>query len=74
MEHNNFKKPDAGCDKYGDQRLELAKLLRDEVFDKLNLSWYIENGTLLGAWRNGKFIKHDDDFDIGVLINSKEEI
>jgi len=49
-------------------------LLRDEVLDKLNLSWYIENGTLLGAWRNGKFIKHDDDFDIGVLINSKEEI
>ena len=27
----------------------------------------LENGTLLGAMRNGTFIPHDDDFDVAVL-------
>ena len=34
------------------------------------LPWFIESGTLLGAWRSGKFILHDDDFDIGVCLSS----
>ena len=29
----------------------------------------IENGTLLGAWRSGKFIPHDDDFDMAMFID-----
>lgn len=74
MEKNNFKKPDAGCDKYGSQRLELAVYLKQNILNSLNLPWFIENGTLLGAWRNGKFIAHDDDFDFAILINSKKEI
>ncbi len=74
MERNNFKKPDAGCDKYGSQRLELALYLKNYILSELNREWFIENGTLLGAWRNGKFIPQDDDFDIAMLINSKEEI
>ena len=36
MEKNNFKKEDAGCDKYGSQRLELAVYLRDHVLDNLH--------------------------------------
>jgi len=74
MEKNNFKKEDAGCDKYGKQRLELAVYLKQNVLNDLNLPWFIENGTLLGAWRNGKFIAHDDDFDYAILINTKTEI
>ena len=74
MEKNNFKKEDAGCDKYGKQRLELAVYLKQNVLNSLNLPWFIENGTLLGAWRNAKFIAHDDDFDYGILIKNKEEI
>lgn len=73
MEWNNFKKQDAGCDKYGKQRLELAVYLRDNILYKYN-NYFIENGTLLGAYRNGKFIAHDDDFDFTFLLNSLEEI
>ena len=36
--------------------------------------WFIENGTLLGAWRNGKFIPHDDDFDMVMLIDTLDDI
>jgi phosphorylcholine metabolism protein LicD len=74
MEYNNYKKPDAGCDKYGIPRLEMAVYLRDNILNLLDIHWFIENGTLLGAIRNNKFIPHDDDFDIGILIDSKDEI
>ena len=74
MEKNNYKKEDAGCDIYGKQRLELALYLKNNILPYIKNEWFIENGTLLGAWRNGKFIKHDDDFDIGILLNSKEDI
>ena len=74
MEKNNFKKEDAGCDKYGNQRLELAVYLKQNILNNLALPWFIENGTLLGAWRNGKFIAHDDDFDYAMLINNRDEI
>jgi len=74
MEWNNYKKPNAGCDIYGAQRLKLAAYLRDSVFPNINHPCFIENGTLLGAWRNSKFIPHDDDFDFAMLIEAKEDI
>ena len=74
MEKNNSKKPDAGCDKYGKQRLELSLFVKNNVLKFIPNTWFIENGTLLGAWRDQKFIPHDDDFDIAILLNSIEEI
>lgn len=73
MEWNNYKKIDAGCDIYGKPRLELAVYLRDNILNKFN-NYFIENGTLLGAYRNSKFIAHDDDFDFALTINNKNEI
>ena len=66
---NNFKSPISGMDKYGKPRMNLAVFLRDKVLNKLDIPWTIENGTLLGAWRNGSFILHDDDFDIAMFCN-----
>ena len=54
MEWNNFKNPNAGCDKYGKYRLELALYLKNNILN--NYIYFIENGTLLGAYRNNKFI------------------
>ena len=74
MEYNNFKNIEAGNNKFGIPRLELAVYLRDNVLNQLDKQNFIENGTLLGAYRNNKFIDLDDDFDFGILLTFKEEI
>jgi len=71
---NNYKNPCSGCDIYGDQRLKLALTLKEKVFSKFNIDYCIENGTLLGAYRNHKFIPHDDDFDFAVFIKDKSNV
>ena len=71
LEYNNFKIPGTGCDLYGNPRLELALELHNKILPKIKKHYFIENGTLLGAWRNNKFIPHDDDFDFGILLDDK---
>ena len=54
LEKTNFKTYLAGNIYYGDQRLELAIYLKNHVLKDLDNHWFIENGTLLGAYRNNK--------------------
>ena len=47
-----------------------------KVFDELNIDFWLEFGTLLGAIREKNFIGHDIDIDIGVYLqdyDSKNE-
>lgn len=74
MEYNNYKNIESGCDKYGNDRLKLAYFLHTKILSTLDISYVIENGTLLGAWRNKKFIPHDDDFDYAIFIKNVEEV
>ena len=48
----------------------------DKVFIELKIDYWLDFGTLLGAYRNKDFIKHDLDIDIGMYLidyNSKNE-
>lgn len=64
------KQAGSGCDVYGTQRLQLAKCVMPLLSHR---HWWIENGTLLGAVRNGAFIPHDDDLDLAVLVEDSVE-
>jgi len=50
------------------RKQEATKNLKDfkEILDKLNVSFWLEGGTLLGAYRDKDFCKDDeDDIDLG---------
>ena len=66
----------AGCDIWGERRLALAVIVKSFLNGEggKSVPWFIESGTLLGAWRSGKFIPHDDDFDIGVCLPSWSDV
>lgn len=46
----------------------MVENLRDirEIFDKHNIKFWLDWGTLLGAIRNGKIIEWDHDIDLGI--------
>ena len=51
------------------KRKEAAKkglLLAKKIFEKLNVEFWLSNGTLLGAARDKDLITHDTDLDTGV--------
>ncbi|XP_077994409.1 uncharacterized protein RT0683-like [Glandiceps talaboti] len=39
------------------------------VFDEMNISYWLDYGTLLGAIRNGDVLRHDTDGDISIMTN-----
>ena len=40
----------------------------DQVFKELNIEYWLDFGTLLGAIRDNDFIKHDNDLDFAVFL------
>lgn len=57
-------------------RLQVHKILTDlvldasTVFDSYNLTYFLDSGTLLGSFRNGTLIPHDQDADFGMDVLS----
>jgi len=41
-----------------------------EILISINLPFFLTFGTLLGQHREGKFIEHDNDIDIGILFSN----
>lgn len=49
------------------QRNKSSNLLEAKsILDTLSLPFWLSNGTLLGYYREGSFIEHDPDIDVGV--------
>jgi phosphorylcholine metabolism protein LicD len=44
-------------------------LYASKILEQLKVVWWLDTGSLLGAYRDGKMIAHDDDFDIGVYAS-----
>ena len=51
-------------DKFRDNLIDMKLLL-----DSFDQNFFLICGTLLGAYRDNKFIEHDDDIDIGIFFN-----
>jgi hypothetical protein len=67
IEIPEHKARDVGSDLYGAARLELASLVK-VALDEAGVVWFLDGGTLLGAYRNGEQIAHDDDFDMAIHV------
>ena len=48
------------------KRLELFRTVKG-ILEDAGIEFFIEGGTLLGAYRNGQFIYHDNDIDTGCV-------
>ena len=59
--------------RFGAERLSLAKKVA-RVLDEMPSQprYFLDNGTLLGLWRDGELIDSDDDFDFGLLVGGAE--
>lgn len=55
--------------KFSDKQIKFKETLEDmkDILDKNNIPFFLSFGTALGAYREKKFIEHDEDIDIGIF-------
>jgi len=54
------------------EKLEDLKIVKN-VLDKLKVKFFLNYGTLLGAYRDGDFLESDNDIDLGIFGNERRE-
>lgn len=70
---NPIKNEESSNILYGKKRIILAEYVSD-ILNTMGIDWFIESGTLLGAWRNHKLLSKDDDFDIAIVLEKSNYI
>lgn len=60
-------------EKYKHYRLELSIIVKEYLSQLDDIVCFLDCGSLMGAYRNGKMLPHDDDFDLG-LYGTKEDL
>ncbi len=70
---NRIKNINSSNTLYGKYRLNLSKIV-GKILNNLEIKWFIESGTLMGAWRNNRLIDDDDDFDIAIILDDVTDI
>ncbi len=60
-----FKKQNKALNTHGNDVLLRAK----EALESINIHFWLDFGTLLGVYRDGRLISHDFDIDIAVFLN-----
>ena len=72
---DNYEQCVAETRLYGPKRVAAAKaVLKALEQRKSEFQLFLESGTLLGAFRDGKMLPHDDDFDLGIYIPNEESM
>ena len=56
-----------------EESLKTMKTLK-EIFDRHRIGYWLDEGTLLGAVREKKFIEWDHDIDFGVWVGTIPKI
>jgi hypothetical protein len=69
----NYEQALADTRLYGPKRVAAAKAILKALEPRTSeFQIFLESGTLLGAYRNGKMLPHDDDFDYGLYVPDEE--
>lgn len=61
--HDNYAERCAQTARYKPYRIALSRHVVN-VLDRLDVVYSLDGGNLLGAWRSGTMLPHDDDFDL----------
>lgn len=64
--YSNIKKPNAK-NKLKQQIYTDILSRTEKVMNRLNIPFFLSSGTLLGYYREGQFLDHDYDIDVGIF-------
>jgi phosphorylcholine metabolism protein LicD len=71
----NIKHKIERTQKYKPELIKLANHVNDILKRyslEENIKWFLMDGTLLGAYRDGQMIEHDYDFDYGIYCTEEQ--
>ena len=72
ISYSNKDKMKALCEKHKEVYIDLIKLTND-CLKESGVTYMVEQGTLLGAFRNGKIIPHDHDIDFAIIGSEEQQ-